>query len=131
MTDYAHHNLHTGQVSIRRQPPRGCTRRVDETADYAVIRNAVPHVSEAGLATLRTKGQRAVVADIRGQVIETGTSDEVLDFAMRHFRKDGLGRRVTFNPWREDTFVYSDTREEFTGCALLVVNGGYCYEVQS
>ena len=125
MTDYAHHNLHTGQVSIRRQPPRGCTRRVDETADYAVIRNAVPHVSEAGLATLRTKGQRAVVADIRGQVIETGTSDECPALASRETR------RVTFNPWREDTFVYSDTREEFTGCALLVVNGGYCYEVQS
>lgn len=131
--DYVHHNLHTGRVSVRRQPAAGATRRVDETADYVVVRNVVPHVSLKGLARLRDQGVRAVVADLRGTVTETGDhtrlSDCGLPLSFAGMRLRAV-RRVTFNPFRADTFCYSDGGE-FIGCDLLVVTGGYAYEVQA
>jgi hypothetical protein len=129
MTDWVHHNLQTGRVSVRHGGQVGGARRVTLEADAVLIANATPHVSAAGWKRSRTAGagggaKRSVHADIRGEARET----------LAKFSK-ATSRRISYNPNRSidgntPTFHYSDTGEEWMGSALVVVTGGYAYETQ-
>jgi hypothetical protein len=130
--DYIHHNLQTGRVSVREGGQPGGARRVTIEADWALIRDARPNVSAAGWRRSRTAAadggaKRSVHADIRGALVRAGEGGS------QPVPLPGA-RRITYNPNRHapgavPVFHYADTGEEWTGSAVILVTGGYAYEL--
>ena len=133
--DYVHHNLQTKRVSVREAGQEGGARRVTINTDWALVRNARPNVSAAGWRRSRTAAadggaKRSVHADIRGTLVGYAW-DGAPDWT-----PPGNPRRITYNPNRHEpgavpVFHFADTGEEWTGSPLVLVTGGYAWEVVS
>lgn len=130
-TDWVHHNLQTHRPVLRTAEGN---RRATDVGAWIAIADATPRVSEAGWRRSRTAGanggaKRSVHAEIRGHVVASETAPGALSGDIA-----GL-RRITYNPSTHaagevPTFRYADTSEPWSGSALVIVTGGYAYEVQ-
>jgi len=128
--DEVHHVLtgaNRGRVTYKLRGSR------QQYADAVLIRGAYPRVSEAIWRSSRTASasggaKRKVCAWIRGEVIGTDATCHGPFSPMSNWR------RIRFNPSRHapgsvPTFTYADTGEAWSGAALVLVTGGYAYEL--
>lgn len=80
-------------------------------------------VQPAGRERVRREGRKNVHAFVRGLMIglyEPGTKLEDLDTAMN---ADPDWSRVTYNPYKYESFVWADTEEPVLRGSLAVVHG--------
>ena len=85
-----HYNLHRGDFSVI-DPRIG---RVVANVSEITLTDATFRVQPGGLRTMRERKQRAVCAYAIGYVAEVEGSRDLTGYD-----------RVTFNPWRADTFT--------------------------
>lgn len=101
---YVYRNLNTGTWSVRALSGENRGRVIAHPATL-VLRDAVFHVSAKGRDRVRATGVRSVHAGVSGYITRSGAGES----------KDA--RRVTYNPYRHDSFVEVDD-----GAAVLTAD---------
>jgi hypothetical protein len=109
-----HFNLHTHRFSVI-DPAHG---RVIASVDTIMLRDVEFRIQAAGLRQLRERKQRRVCAYAIGIVAAVNTDMDTHSM-----------RRITFNPWRSDTFHYSDTAQMVQRAPLVYFAGSYCWSI--
>ncbi|ATN94069.1 hypothetical protein J4U01_gp089 [Mycobacterium phage Kumao] len=109
MRVFVYYNLHRHLWSIKalEGPDKG---RVVGHSQVVVLRNAEGKVSEAGRQRVLRERKKNVHAGIVG--------DWVLGEAVTF---DSSARKVTYNPYKYDRFVYADTEEPFEGSDVAIL----------
>lgn len=105
-----YYNLHKHCLSVQNRE-----RLVIDHCDRAVLRDVEFWVSEAGRQRVLEEQCKNVHAKVRGYWYE-GPVEDV-----------SLGRRVRYNPYLFDSFVYADTEEPVYEAALVVIEGDQVY----
>lgn len=101
-------HLSTWSVKALSGPERG---RVILRADHVTVREATGRVSQSGRARVIRDGRKNVHAGIVGHLSHTIGAN---------------GRGITYNPYRDESFVWRDDRTPFEGAgivAMSVANG--------
>ena len=105
-------NLRTKGGSLRavRGPLAG---RVIATPHHVVLKDVTFRINRGGQARARREGQRVVHAFARGTVV---AADRAIGAV-----------RVTYNPYRHETFVRADTQEPVHQAERLTLDGKTCW----
>ncbi|AYD87114.1 hypothetical protein SEA_NICOLETERA_87 [Mycobacterium phage NicoleTera] len=109
MKVFVYWNLHRGMWSIKalEGPDKG---RVIARHNHVVLRNVTGKVSEAGRQRVLREGRKNVHAGLVGELVQ---GEAVI---LSHD-----ARKVTYNPRKYSTFVYTDTETPFEGSDLAVL----------
>lgn len=110
---WAHHNLHTKQVSIR--DPR--TRRVIASVPALLLGQVTFHVSQKRRQAVIACGRREVHAYVAGAVVDVPHEPDLEQLV-----------RITYNPFRLGAFhLDGDPTAEVWSAPRLLLTGGYAY----
>jgi len=115
MRVFVYFNLHRKVWSIKalEGPDKG---RVIAHSKYVVLRNARGKVSQAGRQRVLREGRKNVHAGIVG------------DWSYADLAElPGVDRRVTYNPYKYETFVYLYDETPFEGSDLVVMTNKTVY----
>ncbi|AGS82771.1 hypothetical protein ANNAL29_90 [Mycobacterium phage AnnaL29] len=109
MRVFVYWNLHRGMWSIKalEGPDKG---RVIARHNHVVLRNVTGKVSEAGRQRVLREGRKNVHAGLVGELVQ---GEAVV------LSQDA--RKVTYNPRKYETFVYTDDEAPFQGSDLAVL----------
>jgi hypothetical protein len=106
-------NLHRREFSIKslEEPKRGI---VVDYSSTVLLRAATPRVSESGRRRVLRDRKRNVHAGIRGTLVS---------IAPQEFD----GRQVRYNPYEDDTFVFTIGGAPYTGSGEAYFHNGMVY----
>lgn len=107
MKVFVYYNLHkkTWSVKALSGPDKG---RVVLHSDYVIVRNARGKVSEAGRQRVLREGRKNVHAGIVGE----WSAYDITKLP---------SRKVTYNPYKYESFVYKDDETPFEGSDVAVL----------
>lgn len=98
----AYYNLHQHCLSYRSHGGR------IQHADLIALRNVRFAVQPAGRERVRREGRKNVHAYLRGVLTHVEPRDTPLPLTAADLMRAGA-QRITYNPYRHDTFVYADS----------------------
>ena len=101
-----YYNVHRKQWSIQTHIP-GRGWRLFKHANGLIMSDVVPVIHKAGQGGIPRR------AYLEGEVNQF--------YVINKPSKDSQFKLITYNPWQDDTFIWADTKEEFTEspCVLL------------
>jgi hypothetical protein len=102
-------NLHKKKLSLRSRERHNYGRVIDY-ADSIILKNCTFPVSEAGRQRVLKEKRKNVHAYVRGETPEEGGS--LIN-----------PRSVKYNPYKYDSFVFSDTEEPVHSADYVVIIG--------
>lgn len=107
MKVFVYYNLHRKLWSVKalEGPRKG---RVIAHSHYVVLRDAVGKVSQAGRERVLRERRKNVHAGIVGTLVEAEAHQIP-------------ARKVTYNPYKYETFVYADDQSPFEGTSFAVL----------
>lgn len=110
---FVYYNLRkkTWSVKALNGPDRG---RVIQHGDLIIVRNAQGRVSEAG----RQQVMRERRKNVHAGIVEELATEATLTAG---------ARRVTYDPYKNETFIYADDGSPFTGSDAVVMAGKRVY----
>ncbi|QFG04662.1 hypothetical protein PBI_KEZIACHARLES14_88 [Mycobacterium phage Keziacharles14] len=109
MKVFVYWNLHRGMWSVKalEGPDKG---RVIARHQLVILRNAKGKVSEAGRQRVLRERKKNVHAGLVGELVQGEAVTLKPD-----------ARKVTYNPYRYETFVYQDDETPFQGTDLAIL----------
>lgn len=110
MKVFVYYNLHKHVWSIKalEGPQKG---KIVAYRDEVWLKDALPVVSASGRERVRREQQKNVHAGIAGEWI-----------TRRSFTKDDIIDKITYNPYKYDTFVsVDDDQKEYTGSRMALM----------
>ena len=120
-----YYNLHKKCLSYR--PSGGKVRH----AHTLLLNNVTLAVQPAGRVKVRREGKKNVHAFIRGDVafVRHTLADDCGDISYENMERQGY-RRITYNPYKFDSFVYADTHEPVRSAKQVAVLDKNIWEVR-
>ena len=116
-----YYNLHKGCLSFR--PPGGKVRH----ARAMILNNVKFAVQPAGREKVRREGKKNVHAFVRGEMMwVAGLNDKLGDYANANMERQGY-KRITYNPYKYDSFVMADTGKPIYRATQVVIIGKDIY----
>lgn len=109
-----YYNLHKHCWSVKDRK----TGLVIAHRDEVLIRNATGVVQPAGRDKVRREGRKNVHAFIRGELVDAPTYMQ------------GVARPITYNPYKNDTFVYKQTGCVFEGADAVLLKGRAAFAIR-
>ncbi|QBP30567.1 hypothetical protein SEA_CHARM_86 [Mycobacterium phage Charm] len=115
MKVFVYWNLHRGMWSVKalEGPDKG---RVIARHQLIILRNAKGKVSEAGRQRVLRERKKNVHAGLVGELVQ-GEAVKLSPDA----------RKVTYNPYKHETFVYDDDLTRFEGTDLAILGHKVVY----
>jgi hypothetical protein len=119
-----YYNLHRKCLSYRESGGRVYHART------LVLNNVTLAVQPAGRERVRREGKKNVHAFVRGEIGYIRYLDDADDgdITTNNMERQGY-RRITYNPYKFDSFVYADTHEPVTSARQVVVMDRNIWEV--
>jgi len=116
-----YYNLHKHCLSYR--PPGGKVQH----AKAMIVNNVKFVVQPAGNAKVRREGKKNVHAFVRGEPVWIADlEDDLGDYTPSNMVRHKF-RRVTYNPYKHESFVMADTELPLTHATQVVIIGKDIY----
>lgn len=111
----AYYNLHKRCLSYR--PSGGRVKH----AKAMIINDVTFAVQPAGRERVRREGKKNVHAFVRGEPAwVAGADDSLDDYTQENLDRQGY-RKVTYNPYKFDSFVFADNHKPVNNASQVVI----------
>jgi hypothetical protein len=126
MKVFVYYNLHRHCWSVKALEGDK-KNRVIAHADYIELTESNPKVSKAGQARVRREKRKNVHAGLVGTLRVLSRNDEFLGDELECIQDDTDFAKVTYNPYKFDTFVWDGSYKEFSGSTMCKLIGNKVY----